>query len=63
MMGTRNAVVAAEMETAGVTSVRGEKNSCHDWELTIFLTLLFQVIYLYQINSHTTILPSRQKSL
>ena len=63
-MGTRNAVVAAEMEMAGVTSVRGgETNSCHDWELTIFLTLLFQVIYLYQISSHTTILPSRQKSL
>ena len=60
MMGTRNGVVAAEMETAGVTSIRGgETNSCHDWELTIFLTLLFQAIYLYQINSHKTILQSR----
>ena len=30
-MGTRNGVVAAEMETAGVTSIRGgETNSCHD---------------------------------
>lgn len=56
--------MAAETETSGVTSMRGgESSSCHVLSLTVLLTLLFQVLYLYQVNSHTAILQSRQKSL